>query len=86
MIAVEEAQTHVRAENGIKEKVIGYLGSEEEVLDTLEFDSRLVPKTQAKDLPENVKWLYYAEIHRLRTGETMTGKAYKEKFGEPSGC
>jgi hypothetical protein len=49
----------------------------------LEFDTTLVPKTAAKDLPEDIKWLYYAEMHRLKTGEIITGAEYKDRYGEP---
>lgn len=78
---MEDAQSQLRAENGIKEKVIGYIGSAEEYHDVLEFDSRVVPTTKSKELPPDVKWIYFAEIHRLKTGEVLTAAQYKAKFG-----
>lgn len=73
----------VRAENGVKERVIGYLGSSVEIdtLDTFNFDPSVVPKVAAKELPDDVKWVYFAEIHRIKTGEVLTSEEYKNKYG-----
>lgn len=73
----------VRAENGVKERIIGYIGSDVEIdtLDTFNFDPNVVPKTSAKELPDDVKWVYFAEMHRLKTGEVLTSQQYKAKYG-----
>ena len=83
LIWVEDAQSQIRAENGVQERIIGYLGSDVEIdtLETLPFDPTMVPKVAAKNLPDDIKWVYFAEIHRLKTGEVLTSQEYKARYG-----
>ena len=77
---VEDRQSQIRAENGITEKIVGYVGSEEEFTDEFEFDTHNLPTFDVDTLPDDLQWTYKAEMHRMRTGEIMTVDQFKAKF------
>ena len=91
LLYVEQMQAQQRAEAGIKEVVIGYVGDEvpeEELIDELPDElMTMVASGEAmevamRDLPQDVKDILLAEHHRLRTGEVMTVEQFKQKGGE----
>jgi len=87
LLYVEEMQSQQRAENGISEKIIGYVGYEWEP-EADEIDMTLIGEfgpaytTSVKDLPRDLQDVLAAENHRLKTGEVLTVDAYKRTYGE----
>ena len=84
MLAAEEMQTQIRLENGVRERIIGYIGSDweppMEELDISEFGEQDVTVTDLKDLPEDIRDIVLAENHRLKTKEVMTVEDFKIKY------
>lgn len=78
MLFAEDAQSRLRAENGIKEKIIGFIGSDVEFYDTYHFPN--IAPIKVRQLPDDLQWVFWAEQHRMRTGELMTIANYKKKF------
>ncbi len=93
LLYVEEMQSQQRAENGIKEIVIGYYGHESEtstapeqtIQDAVgqfnEAGAGSIQSVNVEDLPESVRDVFLAEQHRLRTGELRKASDFKERKG-----
>ena len=84
MLATEEMQTQIRLENGVRERIVGYVGSDweppMEELDISEFSEQDISVTHIDDLPEDIRDILLAENHRLRTKETITVEEHKQKY------
>lgn len=88
-------QSQIRAENGIKEIVVGYVGEvTEDQVEELEADevSSLIQgmdnnviQTNAEDLPPEIRDIYLAEMHRLKTGEYKAASEFKALEGKANG-
>ena len=80
-------QSQQRAEAGVKEKIIGYVGydwePEPDAVDMLEL-GYVGPASEVKvsELPQDIQDIFHAEMHRLRTGEVMTVETFKRRGGE----
>lgn len=78
-------QSQQRAESGVKEIVLGYYGhDDEEILPeqtTSEvvgaFDGGPVKEMNIDDLPEDVRAIFLAEQHRLKTGECINSSEFR---------
>jgi hypothetical protein len=90
LLYTEEMQSQQRAENGVKEVIIGYYGEESEQpieLPSLqsavsEFqDSGIGPMfdVSVEDLPDHVREVFLAEMHRMKTGEVRKATEFKIK-------
>jgi hypothetical protein len=89
LLAVEYMQTMARAEAGIREEVIGYYGEPDfenedgyTQADAGEFigsfgDAGPVVNVKPEDLPEDIREIYLAEMHRLKTGEVRPIKDFQ---------
>jgi hypothetical protein len=87
LLAVEYMQTMMRAEAGIREEVVGYYGgedfdSDEETPNAGELigsfgDSASVVTAKPEDLPEDIREIYLAEMHRIKTGEVRPIKDFQ---------
>jgi hypothetical protein len=87
-------QSQQRAENGIKEIIIGYYGHESEtssapestVQDAIgafnEAGAGPVHAVNAEDLPEEIREVYLAEQHRLRTGKFLKASEFRTRKDE----
>jgi hypothetical protein len=89
LIAIEEMQTQQRAENGITEVIIGYVG--EEPLDqagrgdvtnltelgTQFMDAGTLYQSSLDGLPDDIRSVVLAEAHRQETGTVLPATFYK---------
>jgi hypothetical protein len=83
-------QTQQRAESGIKERIVGYYGSDwTPEPDELDMDDlRTMAEVGAfhevdfKDLPEHIRDVVLAENHRMKTGQILTVDEFKKRGGE----
>jgi hypothetical protein len=86
MLAIEEMQSQVRAENGIKERIIGYVGRdwepEPEELDVAALAEAGFKETKFDDLPEDIRDIVLAEHDRLKTGKVQTVESWKKERSE----
>lgn len=83
LLALEEMQSHLRAENGIKERIVGYVGSDwEPELEEVDFTEmgEEFKQTDFSDLPEYIRDVVDAENHRIKTNELLTVDQYKERI------
>ena len=81
-------QSQQRAENGIKEIVLGYVDDDEVILE--EIDTAGVAEfaelgqafevTSYHDLPEDIRDIVLVENHRLATNEVLSIEAFKERM------
>lgn len=91
LLYIEQMQTQQRIENGVREKIVGYLGDSDWEPDADAIDpsdmammaevGTMMEAVNVDHLPDDIKWIYKAEQHRLKTGEIMTVQTYKEKYG-----
>jgi len=87
LLYVEEMQSQQRAENGIEEKIVGYVGYEFEP-EVEDIDMAMIGEfgpaytTSIKDLPQYIQHILSTEAHRLKTGEVLTVEAFKRTHGE----
>ncbi len=69
-------QTQLRAENGIREKIVGYVGYDwEPELDTIspsDFEGLNAKAVSMKELPDDIRDILLAENYRQETGQTLT--------------
>ena len=78
-------QSQQRAENGVREVVIGYANGEEteDSLEDIDFEAvgeiGQASEVQVAQLPEDVRDIYEAEMHRLRTGELYSLEAWNAR-------
>lgn len=78
-------QSQQRAENGVKEIVLGYYGHDTEELPAKQtvtevvggFDAGPVKQMNLDDLPEEVRSIFLAEQHRLETGEFIPSNVFR---------
>jgi hypothetical protein len=90
LLYVEEMQSQQRAENGIKEIVLGYYGHElnevtppeqsiqEAVGQFNEAGAGPIKQVNMEDLPEHLQEILRAEQHRLKTGEIRKSTEFKK--------
>ncbi len=90
LLAVEEAQTLQRAENGIEEIVIGYYSDpdtedqdETQDLDVSQFSDLNMEETALDALPDDLKSVYLAEVHRMKTGEIRPASEFEQSQPKP---
>jgi hypothetical protein len=79
-------QMQQRAEAGIKEVILGYVGHEDDENTTADlptisevvggFDAGPVKVMTLEELPDDVRSVFLAEQHRLKTGETIKSKEF----------
>jgi len=82
-------QMQQRAEAGIKEVILGYVGHEDEKDENTDlptvsevvggFDAGPVRAMNMEDLPEDVRSVLLAEQHRLKTGKTLKTEVFKTR-------
>lgn len=82
-------QTQQRAENGIEEIIIGYIGhppleQEDELVDlvalgTQFMDSAGIYEMGLDDLPDDIRSVILAERHRKETGAILPSEFYKRE-------
>ena len=80
-------QSQQRAENGIKEIVVGYVDEDTIILDDIdttsiaEFaESGGAYEVAYHDLPPDILDIVRAENHRLATGEVVSVEAFKKRI------
>jgi hypothetical protein len=88
MLAIEEMQTQIRAENGVQEKIVGYVGRDWnpdiEDLDISEFAGvGAFKETDFDDLPSDIQDIVKAEMHRMKTGEVVGVEQFKDRNAKP---
>jgi hypothetical protein len=75
---IEQMQIQLRAEAGIREIVIGYIGDpdvdtsvldHDEITDLMQGLGSEAIQSAAEDLPDFAREMYLSEMHRMRTGE-----------------
>jgi hypothetical protein len=88
LLAVEEMQSQLRAENGIKEIIVGYFGEKDdliaisdskEVADLMSSLDDNAMMVRPEDLPPEVREIYLAEMHRLETGELRPASDFQTR-------
>lgn len=92
LVSVEEMQSQQRAENGIEEIIIGYIGHdplepEEELTDLVKLgtafmESGVVSESTLQNLPDDVRSVVLAESHRRATGQVLPSSFYSQKWDE----
>jgi hypothetical protein len=69
-------QSQLRAENGIKEKVVGYVGydwePEADFISPSDFEALNPRIVKMEELPDDIRDVLLAENHRMATGEVLT--------------
>lgn len=84
LVAVEDMQSQQRAEAGVQEIIIGYVG--EDYDDSEEFDPTELTgfegpiyESSMDTLPPDIRDVVEVEMHRMRTGELLSIDQWKQK-------
>lgn len=88
LLYVEEMQSQQRAENGVKEIVVGYVDDDTIILEDIDTDgmaefanmNSAFEVASYHDLPPDILDVVLAENHRLATGEVLSMEAFKERM------
>ncbi|MGH7744595.1 MAG: hypothetical protein ACREQ5_07235 [Candidatus Dormibacteria bacterium] len=88
LLYTEEMQAQQRAENGVREVILGYYGHPETWIESSQgtqtvseivgdFDGGPIKQVGVADLPPEVLEVYLAEEHRRKTGQILKSTDFK---------
>lgn len=87
LLYTEDMQAQQRVENGVKEIILGYYGHEPDdnvseldktVAEVVgEFDGGPIIQTSMDELPDDVRSIFLAEQHRMKTGELRNADEFR---------